>query len=181
MATTTSCPNCGAVLSAEEGQQSACPYCKAAQQTQTQSTAAAPAPETRYVRRLQTNRSLLKYILLSIVTFGIYSIIFWYTASDDINEMASRYDGKKTMNYALLFFLVGPVTFGVAYFVWIHRISNRIGGELNRRRIPYSVDASTFWLWGILGAFIIVGPFIYLHKMATAMNLLAENYNLNGN
>lgn len=37
-----------------------------------------------------------------------------------------------------------------------------------------------FWLWNVLGALIIVGPFVYMHKLSTAMNKLAENYNVNG-
>ena len=139
-----------------------------------------PTPSSRPVGQLRTNRGLLKYILLSIVTLGIYSLIVWYTVSEDVNVIASRYDGRKTMNFALLLFLIGPITLGIAYFVWSHRISNRIGSELNRRNIDYSFDASTFWLWGVLGTFIIVGPFVYIHKILTAMNKLAEDYNING-
>lgn len=132
------------------------------------------------VGQLKTDRSILKYILLSIVTLGIYSIVFWYGVSRDINTIASKYDGKKTMNYALLFFLIGPLTFGIGFFVWYHKMSDRIGGELTRRGIPCSMNASTFWLWSVLGSFIIVGPFIYTHKLATAMNLMAADYNTNG-
>jgi len=129
---------------------------------------------------LKTNRKLLKFILLSIITLGIYSIVFYTGISNDINIVASRYDGKKTMHYCLLLFLVGWVTLGIGYFVWFHRISNRIGGELKRRNIAYSLSAKDFWLWNILGTFIIVGPFIYTHKLATAMNKVAEHYNVNG-
>ena len=84
------------------------------------------------------------------------------------------------MHYCLLFFLVGPITAGIADLVWYHRISNRIGGELQRRGLGYDFGAKDFWLWGILGSLIVVGPFIYTHKLFKAMNTLAENYNLNG-
>lgn len=129
---------------------------------------------------MKTNRGLLKFILLSIVTLGIYALIFYSSVSNDINVMASRYDGKKTMHFCLLAFIVGPLTLGIGYWVWYHKISNRIGAELDRRDIEYVFDASTYWLWNILGACIIVGPFIYLHKLCTAMNLLSEHYNING-
>lgn len=43
-----------------------------------------------------------------------------------------------------------------------------------------SFDASSYWLWGILGSLIIVGPFVYIHKLFHAMNLLSENYNIKG-
>ncbi len=131
-------------------------------------------------RQLKTNRSLLKYILLSLVTFGIYGLVVDCRISSEINEVASRYDGKKTMHFALLFFLVAPVTLGIAALVWSHRISNRIGGELKRRNQNYEFSAKTFWLWAILGSFIIVGPFIYKHKMLKSMNLINADYNING-
>ena len=49
-----------------------------------------------------------------------------------------------------------------------------------RRGIDYSFGASTFWLWGILGSIIVVGPFIYTYKLLKSMNLLAADYNAKG-
>lgn len=138
------------------------------------------AGTARPVGQLKTNRSLLKYILLSIITFGIYSIVFMSSISSDVNVVCSRYDGKKTMHYCLLFFLVGPLTLGIAYWVWSHKIANRIGEELKRRNTGYSFSAADYWLWNVLGSIIVVGPFIYLHKLATAMNTLNAHYNVNG-
>lgn len=132
------------------------------------------------VSQLKSNRGLLKFILLSIVTFGIYSLVFYCGISNDINIIASRYDGKKTMHYALLFFLIGPITFGIAYIVWFHKLSDRIGRELRRRNVGYSFGASAFWLWNVLGTLIIVGPLVYIHKLAKASNELAKHYNING-
>ena len=140
-------------------------------------TAAQPV---RPVGQLKTNRGLLKFILLSIITLGIYGIVAMSSVSSDVNVICSRYDGKKTMHYCLLFFLVGPITAGIADLVWYHRISNRIGGELQRRGLGYDFGAKDFWLWGILGSLIVVGPFIYTYKLFKAMNTLSENYNLNG-
>ena len=131
-------------------------------------------------RELKTKRGMIKYLLLSIITFGIYGIYTFYTIGDDINTIASGYDGKKTMNYALLFFLIGPITLEIGTLVWTHRLCNRIGDELGRRGIDYKFGAGSFWGWNVLGALIIVGPFIYLHKLFKAMNLLCEDYNVNG-
>ena len=130
--------------------------------------------------QLKTNRSMLKLILLGIITFGIYPIIFYSNLSTDINLIASRYDGKKTMHYCLLFFLVAPITLGIGAIVWCHRISARIGNELSRRGIAYSFGAGSFWGWNVLGSLIFVGPFIYLHKLCKAMNLLSADFNING-
>ena len=130
--------------------------------------------------QLKTNRSFIKYILLSLVTFGIYGIVSMSGVSSDINLIASKYDGKKTTHFCLLTFVISWLTCGIGVFVWFHKISNRMGAELKRRHIDYDISAGSFWLWNILGSFIIVGPFIYMHKFFKAINLLAADYNVNG-
>ena len=132
------------------------------------------------VGQLKTNKGLLKTILLSLITFGIYPLVVMSAVSSEINIVASRYDGKKTMHYCLLLFIVAPLTFGIAGIVWSHRISNRIGNELKRRGINYDFSATDFWLWNVLGSLIVVGPFVYLHKMFKAVNLMNAHYNVNG-
>ena len=69
---------------------------------QTINNAAVNAP----VAQLKTDRSLAKFILLSLVTFGIYALVVMSGVSTDINTIASRYDGKKTMHFFLLTFIL---------------------------------------------------------------------------
>lgn len=137
-------------------------------------------PNYRAVARLETNRSLLKFLLLSLITFNIYGVIVMSTISTDINIIASRYDGKKTRHFCLMSFVLSWLTLGIYPFFWYHQLSNRIGNELDRRDLGYQFSSNDFWMWGILGSFIIVGPFIYLNKLLTAMNMLADDYNYFG-
>ncbi len=132
------------------------------------------------VGQLKTNKGLLKTILLSLITFGIYPLVVMSAVSNDVNIVASRYDGRKTMHFCLLTFIVAPITFGIAGIVWYHKISNRIGAELKRRGIAYNFSAADYWLWSVLGSLIFVGPFIYLHKMFKAVNLMNADYNVKG-
>ena len=131
-------------------------------------------------KQLPTGRGVIKTILLTIITFGIYSIVLYTKMSDEINIVASKYDGKKTMNYCLLAFIVAPFTLGIGAIVWLHKFSARIGNELVRRNIDYSFGAGTLWLWNTVGLLIVVGPFIYMHKLLKAMNLINEDYNAKG-
>ena len=135
---------------------------------------------TAPVGKLKTNRGLLKYILLSLITFGIYGLVAMSSVSTDINVIASRYDGKKTTHFCLMAFVFSWLTLGIAPLVWYHKISARIGNELSRRGISYSFGAGSFWGWNILGALIVVGPLVYMHKLFKAMNLLSKDYNVNG-
>lgn len=136
--------------------------------------------ENTPVRKLPTSRGLIKYILLSLITFGIYPLVVMSSVSSEINLVASRYDGRKTMHFCLLAFVITPITLGIAPIVWYHNISDRIGCELRRRGINYSFGAGTFWGWNVLGALIGIGPLVYTHKFFKAMNLINEDYNTNG-
>ena len=132
------------------------------------------------VAQRKTNKGLLKTILLSFITFGIYPLVVMSVLSDDINIVASRYDGKHTMHFCLLAFIITPITFGIGAIVWYHKISNRIGDELKRRGVAYDFSAGDFWLWNVLGSLIVIGPLVYMHKLFKATNLMCEDYNMRG-
>lgn len=123
-----------------------------------------------------TNRNLLKYVLLSLITFGIYSIVVLSHISEEINAEATPRDGKHTMHFLWICFVFSWLTGGIATFIWAHRISNRIGNELTARGCNYEFSAADFWLWDVLGSLIIVGPFIYTHKLLKSMNLINADY-----
>lgn len=145
------------------------------QQTQEQ-----PYVSNAPVAQLKTNRGLLKTILLSLITFGIYGVAVYAGIGNDTNIVCSRYDGKKTMSYWLMFFLITPITLGIGLLVWTHKLYNRIGNELKRRQIDYSLSAGTFWGWTILGSLIIVGPFVATHKLMVASNKINADFNVKG-
>lgn len=132
------------------------------------------------VAQLKTNRSLAKYILLSLITFGIYGLVVMCGVSTDINTIATRYDNKKTMHFALVFFIFSWLTCGILPLVWYHNLSNRVGDEMRRRGIPGEFGAKDFWLWCILGSLIIVGPFVYTYKLLDSMNKLSADFNARG-
>lgn len=127
-----------------------------------------------------TNRSLLKLVLLGFITLGIYSAWVIARSGEDLNSIAGRWDNKRSMNFWLLAIVVGPLTLGIGHLVWWHKTSARIGNELQRRGLNPTVTAADFWLWSILGSLIIIGPFIFLYKWLTAMNHLCRHYNTYG-
>lgn len=134
----------------------------------------------RPANQLPCHRGALKTILLTIFTLGIYSIVLYLKMGEELNITAGKYDGKKTMNYCLLFFIVGPLTLEIGTIVWFHKFSKRIGAELKGRGINYRFGAADFWLWNVLGLLILIGPFVYLHRITKAINLINEDYNSKG-
>lgn len=129
--------------------------------------------------RLAENRSMIKLILLSVITFGIYGVVTYSKLVTDLNIAASRYDGRRTMPYMAMC-AVAPVTLGILLFVWFHNLSGRIGVELRRRGCDYNFGAKDYWLWNVLGSLILVGPFIYCHKLMKSMNMINKSFNLYG-
>ncbi|WP_430591850.1 DUF4234 domain-containing protein [Humidisolicoccus flavus] len=157
------------------------PYYPAPGQGQYPAPIAPPMSVPGYAyANLDTHRSLTKYLLLGLITFGIYTIWLTARAGDDLNAIASRRDNRRTMNFWLLALVVGPITFGFAYIFWWHNSCDRIGNELQRRGMTRTITAADYWLWGVLGAFIIVGPFIFMYKRLHAMNQLCADYNYRG-
>ena len=135
--------------------------------------------ERRPVAQFPTNRGLFKMIFLGLITFGIYNIVVMDKIVTELNIAASRYDGRRTMPL-LSMSMLGSITFFIYPIVWIHGLCDRIGCELNRRGIDYKFGASTFWLWNVLGSLILVGPWVYTHKMMKAMNKINADFNMNG-
>ena len=127
---------------------------------------------------LQTNRKMWKLMLFSILTLGLYGIFFFIPLSFDIDKVAPRRDGERTMNY-LFAHILALFTFSIVIDIWHYGIACRIEEALSARKIDYNFSTNDFWLWFIFGSFILVGPFIYFHKLCTAMNLLCESYNAN--
>lgn len=133
------------------------------------------------VEQLRTDRGLLKYWLLGAVTMGIYPLVVETHISRELNLVVTPHDGKKTLNYLLIVFLLSWLTLGIMSLVWFHGTSARMGAELNRRGLGYSFGAKDFWLWCILGACLFgIGPLVYIHKRMKAMNLINADYNVKG-
>lgn len=138
------------------------------------------APEAQQPRlMLPTVRGLAKMFFLGILTLGIYPTVIWSRIVTELNIAASRHDGQRTMPYFAMVAL-SPITLGIFTLVWMHRLCRRIGNELARRNIDYKFGAKTFWLWNILGSLILVGPFIFLHKLMKSMNRINADFNING-
>ncbi len=180
------CIGCGAELETVAEPVAADPFVEAQPQPEAQY---APQYDVQYTQpvyntvppvQLKADWSLLMYILLGMVTCGIYPIYVLTKMANDLDTIASPYDGKKTMNFLLMAFLLSPVTCCIYTFVWYHQFSERIGLELKRRGIAMDFGSKDYWLWNVLGSFIGIGPFIYMYKLCEAMNALAADYNARG-
>ena len=118
---------------------------------------------------LKTDRGLLGYILLSIITCGIYSYYFIYTLSRDVN-VACAGDGQSTSGL-LKFILLSIITCGIYAYWWEYSLGNRLAMNAPRYGMSFTENGTSVLMWLIFGTLLCgIGPYI-------AMNILIKNTN----
>lgn len=129
------------------------------------------------MKQLTTDRGLLKYILLSLVTCGIYDLFFIYSLAADINE-ACREDGKQTAGL-IKFLLLSLVTCGIYSIYWYYATAERLAAYGKRNNVAVEIDGAKFLLWYLVGALICgVGSLYGLHLYLKSTNAVCEDYNV---
>ena len=114
--------------------------------------------------QLPTKRGLGKMILFGILTAGIYPVVIWSRLAGEVNMVASRYDGERSVSFFGMLMLA-PLTCGIHSLVWMHKLCRRIGAELQRRNVNSTFGAKAFWLWYMLvgtlsGIFTSAGSYL---------------------
>lgn len=126
---------------------------------------------------VKTNYSLAAYILLSLITCGIYSYYFIYKMAKDVNQICSE-DGDKVGGlgaYILLSFL----TCGIYSIYWLYKIQNRLHIAGPRFGIPISETGTTILLWYLLGFLLCgIGPMVALYFVIKSVNRVGSAYNV---
>lgn len=126
--------------------------------------------------RVKEDRTLVEYILLSILTCGIYGYYFLYTMAQDANVVCAG-DGKSTPGL-LQFILLSMVTCGIYGWYWYYSLGNRLAENAPRYGMNFSENGTTVLLWLILGAWLCgLGQFVAMHILIINMNRLAHAYN----
>lgn len=124
---------------------------------------------------MKDDRSFIMYIILSVVTCGLYAFWFIHTLARDINTMCVG-DGKRTgglIAYIILSFL----TFGLYHVYWKCKIAARLQENASRYGLHFSEGFGTILAWSVLGLFIVVGPFIATYILIRNTNDMARAYN----
>ena len=125
---------------------------------------------------LRTDRSLLICILLTIVTCGIYGLIFLYLLIQDVNT-ACNGDGEETPGF-LLYLILSICTCGIYSFIWYYKLGNRLANNCRRYGYTVSEDGITVLLWMIFGYFLCgIGPFIAMNIIINQTNNVCMGYN----
>ena len=127
-------------------------------------------------RRIATNRGLIKWLFLSLITFGIYGFYFIYKMAQDVNTMCKD-DDQKTGG--LLFFIVlSFLTLGIYSVYWWYKIANRVYLNAPQYHVMVAEKGSSFMLWYLLGLITFgIASLVGYHIVIKNVNALAAGYN----
>ena len=127
-------------------------------------------------RPIKTDRSVVVFILLSALTFGIYGYYFIYSAAQDMNVMCDQ-DSQNTGGL-VAFILLSFITFGIYGVYWWYKIANRAYMNGPRYGAMITDNGGTFLLWYVLGLVTFgICSIIAIHKAIQNVNKLAMAYN----
>ena len=115
------------------------------------------------------NKSFLAYLVLSIITLGLYQFYFVYSIARDMNIMCYG-DGEKTRGLAG-FIILNILTCGFYSLLWYYNLGNRLCFNIKNLGGNCKEDGVTFILLYLVGVFVCF--FISL----IAMYLLFKNFN----
>lgn len=134
-----------------------------------------PAPAAA-ARVLKTDRSILMYVLLTLVTCGIYSLFFFHSLIQDVNEACAG-DGDTTPGL-LKMIVLSLLTCGIYQLYWYYKLGNRLQMNAPRYRMVFSENGTSVLLWFLVGALLCgIGPLVGLHILFKNTNALCLAYN----
>ncbi len=125
---------------------------------------------------LKTDRNVFLFVLLSIITCGIYYYVFIYELARDVN-IACNGDGEKTPGL-LEYILLSIVTLGLYNLYWCYKLGNRLSMNATRYGKYVNENGTTVLLWMLVGMFVCcIGPFIAWSIIINLSNTVCLCYN----
>lgn len=125
---------------------------------------------------LKTDRSLVAYILLSLITCGIYGYYFIYSVARDIN-IACNDDDEETGGLGM-YILLSIVTCGFYAIWWEYKLGNRLQKNAPYYGLSIQENGTTIILWRLLGSLLcFVGTFVGSYILIKNVNLICDAYN----
>lgn len=166
---TAFCPNCGSKVAGGSTNTGSAP------QGGYQSSYAAQ-PEVA-AGPVKTDRSLFMYIVLSVITCGIYGWYFIYKLAQDTNKMCAG-DGERTAGLGM-YILLSIITCGFYSIYWLYKIQDRFQDAGMRYGVMIRETGTTVVLWCVVGSLLCgLGSFIAINIVITSANQIATAYNM---
>jgi hypothetical protein len=111
------------------------------------------------------------FIILSIVTCGIYTIIWMFGVIKDTNKMYAAFGEQTEIEHPLIPALIGSI-------YWMYYNGNKMKRVGEKRGIMIAEDGAKYLLFILLGFVTCsITYYIIMAKFIGNFNALAESYN----
>ena len=126
------CPNCGNELNAQKNNQE--------------------TPKSNGNKPTVTERNIATAIILSIVTCGIYGIVWYINLVDDVNKVCQ--DEQSNQSGGIVFLLT-LVTFGIYGIIWFYQAGKRMFDAGKKYGVEIADNTTIYLVLAIFGLQIV--------------------------
>lgn len=121
---------------------------------------------------VKKNRNFIIYLILTFLTGGLYMIYFWWGFIKDMNLICGE-EGESPNSILVLIF--SAITFGLYYFYWVYKHSERIKNTAARYNIVIKQSSIVILLWTLTSLFTAgAGVFLGQYFMINNFNKLTN-------
>lgn len=118
-------------------------------------------------------RNFWMWLVLSIVTCGIYSWVFLYGVVRDMNQFGREKLGDEKEQNFWLVILLTLVTCGIYYYVWLYNTGNRINDVAKAYGRDIHETGTTYILWLLFGSLLCgFGAYFSQYLLIRNLNLI---------
>ena len=143
---------------------------------QYQSASADYGAGAAWKRPVTENRDFVLYVILTIITCGIYGLVFLYSMIQDVNTVCDG-DGEHTRGLMGLI-LLSLVTCGIYSFYWYYCLGNRLAKNAPRYGMSFQENGTTVLLWMVIGSLLCgLGSWVANYIIIKNCNQLCAAYN----
>ena len=146
------CPNCGNEVPAGASFCGSCGNSIGAQQSTQQSTQQFNSQYSGGPRPQVAKKDIIVTIILSIVTCGIYGIIWFINLTDDTNVVAQDTNSAS----GIVAFVLTIVTCGIYGIYWYYNLGKKLYIAGQKNGVPTQDNSLLYLILGLFGLGIVV-------------------------
>ncbi len=121
---------------------------------------------------MMKKKNIALYIILNIVTLGIYRFFFWYKWTKDVDKLCEG-DDKESANYFLVL-LLNVCSLGINAPIWNYQMAERLYQKADDYDVEIKHGGLFIMIWKLipfLGSFIAnMLKIVYFNKFVDAYN-----------
>ncbi len=121
---------------------------------------------------MMKKKNIALYIILNIVTLGIFRFFFWYKWTKDLNKLCDG-DDKESANYFLILIL-NVFSLGINVPVWNYQMGERMFQKAGDYGVELKHGGLFIMIWKL---FPFVGSFVANIFKIVYINKLIDGYN----